>query len=283
MRHLILLITLIITVSISQPCMAQVDEVYDVPLSVHSPDDEWPPWPHIAVDDSGYVYVTCRVNWEIETRKLDSIGNSVWTQTVCSGLACTPHDIALDVNANVYVLGTMDYVFNDTIMGDCNLVLIKYDSSGVHQWMTTYPFTTDIHYPDFIPFLGTAEPNAISGQIEVSPDGHSYVWGHRWDRYIDDGKIWRQKNGFLLIYDHTGAEVTNQSFECPIISPHRPWMPGSTVDGVHAIDRDGNVSIAAVTWADLEICPRDGDPNTLDTNYLDAFWLYEAGSDGSQL
>jgi len=281
MRQLVFFVTLVIIVSISQPCMAQLDEVYDIPLSVHSPDDEWPPWPHIAVDDSGYVYVTCRVDWAIETRKLDSIGNTVWTQTICNGLACTPHDIELDANANVYVLGTMDYVFNDTIMGDCNLVLMKYDSSGVHQWTATYPFTTDIHYPDFIPFLGTAEPDAISGQLEVSPNGQSYVWGNRWDRYFDGVHVNRQKNGFLLIYDHTGAEVTNQSFQCPIDHPSRPGVPGDRVEGVHTIDLQGNVSIVASTWADLEICPYN--PTDFDTAYQDAFWLYEAEDDGSPL
>jgi len=275
------LIAIVITCSFfSNPCLAQFDEVYDVPLSVHSYDDESPPWPHIAVDDSGCVYVTCRVNWEIETRKLDSIGTTTWTRIICDGLGCTPHDIALDEDANVYVLGTMDYVFNDTIMGDCNLVLIKYDSSGIHQWTQTYPFSTDIHYPNIQSILGSAESSAVYGQLEVSPDGHSYIWGQRWDRYPVDNSVRRRKNGFLLIYDHTGAERTNQMFVCPI---ERHGIPGEHVRGVHAVDRAGNVSIAAVTWADLEICPFVSPGNTLDTAYQEAFWLYEADANSSQL
>ncbi|MBU0984854.1 MAG: T9SS type A sorting domain-containing protein [candidate division Zixibacteria bacterium] len=280
MRYSLLLLSSIIIVSISQPCLAQLDEVYDIPLSAHSPDDVSPPWPHIAVDDSGYVYVTCRVNWEIETRKLDSAGNSVWTQTICEGLACMPHDIALDANANVYVLGTTDYVFNDTIMGDCNLVLIKYNSNGIYQWTATYPFNTNIHYPNVHDNVGTAESSAIYGRLEVSPEGRSYIWGQRWDRYVVDGWVPHRKNGFLLIYDNAGAEITNSMFVCPI---ERNGIPGENVSGVHTVDLDGNVSIAAVTWADLEICPHISPGNTLDTAYQYAIWIYEADADGSNL
>ncbi|MFH1699472.1 MAG: T9SS type A sorting domain-containing protein [Candidatus Zixiibacteriota bacterium] len=280
-RHLLFNLIVISIVFFYFPilCLAQLDEVYDIPLSVHSPDDEWPPWPHIAVDDSGCVYVTCRVNWAIETRKLDSAGNSVWTQIICNGLACAPHDIELDANANVYVLGTTDYVFNDTIMGNCNLVLIKYDSAGVHQWTATYPFNTDIHYPNIHALVGSAENSSIYGRLEVSPNGHSYIWGHRWDRYFDGVHVSRQKNGFLLICDPSGTEIKNQTFECPIGKPSRPGVPGDRVEGVHAIDHQGNVSIVASTWADLEICPYN--PEDLDTAYQDAFWLHEASADGS--
>jgi len=272
---IISLITIAITCSfVSSPCLAQYEVVFDVLRG-----DETP---HIAVDDSGYVYAAYLENWAIETTKLDSLGNSVWTRTKCDGLACKPHDIALDASANVYVLGTMDYLFDDTLMGDCNLVVIKYDSSGNQQWIATFPFTTDLHYPDFRDdVFGVYD--AIWGKLEVSPDGHSYVWGNRWDLYDIDNHVRRQKNGFLLVYDNTGVEIMNRSFECPFDHPSMPGLPADRIEGVHAIDRDGNVSIAIATWADLEICPNLEHPDLPDTAFQEAIWFYEAEVDGSQL
>ena len=106
----------IVLVMVAEPCLAQFEVAYDINIGDEAP--------YIAIDDSGYVFATYRQDWSIVVAKLDSLGDTLWTRIHCNGVACNPHDIALDGNGNVYVVGPADQLFNDTAMGDCNLDLI---------------------------------------------------------------------------------------------------------------------------------------------------------------
>ncbi|MFC1731954.1 SBBP repeat-containing protein [candidate division KSB1 bacterium] len=94
----------------------------------------------IAKDDSGYIYVTGNVvnaaqNLDIITVKLDTILDTLWT-AMFNG-SCNNNDggynVEVDNNGNVYVAG---YTYDNT--QESNFVTIKYNSSGVQQWVAYY-------------------------------------------------------------------------------------------------------------------------------------------------
>lgn len=106
----------------------------------------------IAVDSSGYIYVTFRnynsannSDWVIV--KLDNVGSHVWTRNI-RGYSGTPsgfsfpYSIKLDSSNNIYVLGN----FYDTTSN--KQVIIKFDSSGntlLSKYYTTATKLTDIY------------------------------------------------------------------------------------------------------------------------------------------
>ncbi|MFQ5335076.1 MAG: SBBP repeat-containing protein, partial [Flavobacteriales bacterium] len=94
----------------------------------------------IAVDGSGNIYVTgtswsTNGNFDILTVKYDDQGNQSWIASYNgNGNAYDEgRAVAFDPSGNVYVAGYAD-------MGSANYdyVLIKYNSSGLQQWVVTY-------------------------------------------------------------------------------------------------------------------------------------------------
>ena len=106
----------------------------------------------LAVDDSGYIYVT-GCGWggeasfeDIVTIKYASNGNEMWTH-VYDGPAKdfdSPSDITVDKNFNVYVTGE-SYGGDDTFE---DIVTIKYDQHGNEVWVERYDGPDhDYEYP----------------------------------------------------------------------------------------------------------------------------------------
>ena len=102
----------------------------------------------IAADNSGNVYICGNNNWGLNTADIYTIRyNSAGTQT--SGLLYnSPYNnadqakaIATDAAGNVYVAGRVS-----VNSGTSDIVLIKYNSSAVQQWVTI--FNTPQNYLD---------------------------------------------------------------------------------------------------------------------------------------
>jgi hypothetical protein len=96
----------------------------------------------LAIDDSGNVYVTGRsegtgTGFDYLTIKYSSDGDSLWTaryNNYENGWDMA-YAIAVDTNGNVYVTGES---YAPATYYDC--VTIKYNSSGVQQWVRRYSY-----------------------------------------------------------------------------------------------------------------------------------------------
>ncbi|MEO8664660.1 MAG: SBBP repeat-containing protein [Ignavibacteria bacterium] len=120
----------------------------------------------IAVDDSGNVYVAGQINptgagFDYATLKYDPAGTLLWIQTYNG--SGNDHDratsVVVDKFHNVYVTG------HSFLTGtDFDYVTIKYNSSGVQQWLKSYN--------------GTANIDDIAGLITIDQSGNVYVTGN---------------------------------------------------------------------------------------------------------
>jgi uncharacterized delta-60 repeat protein len=128
----------------------------------------------IAVDDSGYIYVTGRsygdtTDSDWATIKYNSDGVVQWTVIYNGSLNSldAPSKIIVDDLFNVYITGSGSYNSGD---GE-DFTTIKYNSSGEEQWIATYngPYT----YRD------------VANSIAVDGMGNVYVTGRTWVTQLD--------------------------------------------------------------------------------------------------
>jgi len=89
----------------------------------------------ITVDASGNVYVTgesnnSATNFDGITIKYDAAGNELWASIYTGGFQARCYSVAVDDNGNVYVTGSQASNWN-------GLFVVKYNSSGVEQWVYT--------------------------------------------------------------------------------------------------------------------------------------------------
>ncbi|MFX1567050.1 MAG: SBBP repeat-containing protein [Promethearchaeota archaeon] len=92
----------------------------------------------VAVDSSGNIYL---VGWTYNATltdmvlvKYDSSGVQQWNRTWGGSISDGGEDVAVDSSDNVYLAGKTSS-FGE---GDYDMVLVKYDSSGVQQWNRTW-------------------------------------------------------------------------------------------------------------------------------------------------
>jgi len=128
----------------------------------------------IAVDDSGYIYVTGRsygdtTDSDWATIKYNSDGGVQWTAIYNGSLNSldAPSKIIVDDLFNVYVTGSGSYNSGD----GQDFTTIKYNSSGEEQWISTYngqnTFRDEAH------------------SMAVDSMGNVYVTGRTWVTQLD--------------------------------------------------------------------------------------------------
>lgn len=128
----------------------------------------------IAVDDSGYIYVTGRsygdtTDSDWATIKYSSDGVVQWTAIYNGSLNSldSPNKIVIDDLCNVYVTGSGSYNSGD---GE-DFTTIKYNSSGEEQWISTYN--------------GQNTFRDVSNSIALDGMGNVYVTGRTWVTQLD--------------------------------------------------------------------------------------------------
>src|SRR3990172_5286311 len=111
----------------------------------------------LAVDGAGNVYVTggsSETVWDYATIKYNSAGTQLWVQRYNSPGNWFDYATALviDDSANVYVTGQ-----SWTSMANSDYVTIKYNSSGIQQWLRSYSgMGNGKDYPSSIALDGSA-------------------------------------------------------------------------------------------------------------------------------
>ncbi|MEI6948566.1 SBBP repeat-containing protein [Paraflavisolibacter sp. H34] len=102
----------------------------------------------VAVDGSGSVYVTGTTmpgtegnEYDIVTIKYNSSGAQLWTTTYNATNYDTAIELALGPSGSVYVAGRTGDDDDDE-----SFTLIKYNASGVQQWVSLYQSGTYSHY-----------------------------------------------------------------------------------------------------------------------------------------
>jgi uncharacterized delta-60 repeat protein len=189
----------------------------------------------MVIDNSGNIYVTgvtyAGSSNDFCTIKYNSSGIQQWTVTFngSANLGDEASSIALDNQGNVFVTGTANIDYNNTVWtGD--YCTIKYNSSGQQQWAKIYSGNTTGRD---IPFKV-----AVDAQGNVLVTGQSYIDAQRNDdivtiKYSPDGT-----QQWLVFHDGT-AETPEQDSGRDMV-----------------LDSQGNIyifghSTKLVTWYDL--------------------------------
>ncbi len=174
-----------------------------------------------TVDGSGNVYVT-GLSWgngterDIVTIKYNTSGVQQWVQRYngTGNHQDEPRLIAVDISGNVYVTG---YSRSGTTEDTEDFCTIKYNSSGVQQWVQIYN--------------GPGNNRDAGTSITVDGAGNVYVTG-----YSRTGST-AETEGFCTIkYNSSGAQQWIQRYDGP--------NPGKEVGYVIAVDNSDNVYVS---------------------------------------
>ncbi|MDM8000338.1 MAG: SBBP repeat-containing protein, partial [Dehalococcoidia bacterium] len=172
----------------------------------------------IVLDSSGNPHIAAASGGNYLTIKYDSSGSQMWIARY-DGKAGSdePKDIAIDDAGNVYVTGKSKGTKSDQ---DTDYATIKYDSSGIEQWVQRYN--------------GPANHVDTANEVAVDKSGNVYVSGY----LIGMGES--NDSGYATVkYDKTG----NQKW----ITLYEEGEGG--IAGM-AIDDDGNIYVVGSgEWA----------------------------------
>ncbi len=171
----------------------------------------------IAVDGSGNVYVTgmsAGYGWDYATIKYNSSGVQQWVQRY-NGLITygdVPRGIDLDNAGNVYVTGNSSSNGNE-------IATIKYNSSGIEQWVQRYRR----------PGIGSDEAYSIA----VDNAGNVYITGK-------SNRNWIASDYLTIKYNSSGIEQWTQMYN----------GPGNLYDEAYsiALDNAGNVYVTGDSY-----------------------------------
>ncbi|MCX6640284.1 MAG: SBBP repeat-containing protein [bacterium] len=181
----------------------------------------------IVVDDNGSVYVTgcCWPNYDFITIKYNPQGVQEWVNQYDGPGHGTdiPSSLNLDSQGNVYVTGTS---YGTSTSGE-DIAIIKYNSSGVLQWVVRYD--TPNHADDYAADIkiDTDGNLVVVGWVEGSNVNLAYLTlkytsegVEQWSRIYQEGGPFCNLNGTraLLVDADRNIYVTGSVSATPISS-----------------------------------------------------------------
>jgi plastocyanin len=176
----------------------------------------------IAVDDSGYVYVT-GLSWggtgaDIATIKYNPDGDTVWVRRYDGPSSDYEddwsEDIEVDDEGNVYVTGRVNYFIDKSAAGSGSSVdycTIKYYPNGDTAWVRTYD--------------GLASSYNVAYALSLDEYGNVYVTGESW------GESGTASADYATVkYDSDGNEAWVMRYDGPAGS--EDFSPAVAVDAI---------------------------------------------------
>ncbi len=177
----------------------------------------------IAVDDSGYVYMTGTTvtafsgdmtsRLDIATVKYSPDGNLLWQRTYFNsgyGREDIAKSLTLDRFSNVYVTGSIA----DTVNNTTAFVTLKYNSSGDLLWVAKQPWA-DYYYPyrkgllldSSLNVYIFCRDNQFSYLIKYNSSGDS-LWKFKTGDYIR-GSFLDKDNNIIIGSEHKFRKISN--------------------------------------------------------------------------
>jgi hypothetical protein len=171
--------------------------------------------------------------------KYSSLGVAQWAQTVTAGTGdsfFTGVSVASDgsVYAAGYILGTVTYNFGNSVTaagtstGGINMVLVKYNSSGVAQWAQT---------------VAAGSGSSIFFSVSVASDGSVYAAG-----YIDGAVAFNFGNSVTATGAYSGENVVLVKYDGTGVASWAQTVTAGTnasfFTSVSAVASDGSVYAA---------------------------------------
>jgi hypothetical protein len=230
----------------------------------------------IAVDDSGYVYVTGYIytggglSSDYGTIKYCPNGDTAWVRTYnrlghSDDLASA---IAVDNSGNVYVTGWSDTTYSGPYYAD--YATIKYYPNGDTAWVRRYDGppgnSTDIAYAIAVDNSGNACVTGASvgsgtwvdyATIKYYPNGDT-AWVRRYNRYLEQAKdiaVDGSGNIYVTGYGNFPGDSTDYITIKYYPNGGTAWVriyngPGDGADTAYAIAVDGsnNVYVTGVSY-----------------------------------
>lgn len=177
----------------------------------------------MTVDGSGNVFITGQSIqgtqlYNYATIKISATGVTAWSNAIYSGAANlddVPAAIGLDAAGNVFVTGYAGLTATSK-----NIITVKYDASGVQQWIATYDNNA------------ATNKNCDANALVVGANGNVYVAG-----YGEGANM--QRNALVINYNTSGAEVWTSLWN----------GQGDNSDNIRAMvgDGQGNLYLAGYT------------------------------------
>jgi len=225
----------------------------------------------IALDAQGNVYVTGQSTGDYATVKYTANGDTAWVRRYNSpsgNYEDNAWEMAVDVSGNVYVTGYS--VGSGT---DADYATIKYNSSGVEQWVARYHYATDKAYRLAIDGSGNVYVTGSSGTfpyldyltIKYNSNGET-LWTRRYDgtaNYHDEAfgiAVDSAGNLFITGYSYgagSGYDIVTIKYNSAGVEQwvHRYNGPDNWDDSAYrlVLDTQGNIYVVGVISPSLGI------------------------------
>ncbi len=178
---------------------------------------------------------------ELFVVKYNSSGTKQWTKQLGSSSRDSADDVATDSSGNIYVTGTTYWELDgNTSAGKADLFVVKYNSSGTHQWTKQN---------------GTDRYDEARG-VTIDSSGSVYVTGYT-EGGMDGNTNAGKADLFVVKYNSSGTKQWTNQFGTwdtdfangvTIDSSGSVYVTGSTYRRLDGITSAGNADIFIVKY-----------------------------------